>query len=162
MAAGVDSGGMAKSTYVGGCQCGMIRYTLTAKTIVAYACHCLECQKQSASAFALSVPALASDLEVVGPAKEYRRPTQSGAHTICWFCRTCGTRVYHQSLRSLEFVTLKAGTLDDTTAVAPVAHLWVKRKQPWVQLSADVPRYATQPADLIAWRNGLVSMSRFS
>lgn len=147
-------------TFVGGRQCGAVRYALTAKKIIAYACHCLECQKQSASAFALSVPASASDLAVVGPAKEYKRPAARGSDTICWFCRICGTRVYHQSVRSLEIVTLKAGTLDDTTAIAPVAHLWVKRKQPWVQLSADAPRYATQPADLTSWRTALVCLSR--
>jgi hypothetical protein len=136
---------LTMGAFVGGCRCSAVRYALTAKKIIAYACHSLERQKQSASAFALSVPASASDLAVVGPAKEYKRPAARGSHTICWYCRICGTRVYHQCVRSLEIVTLKAGTLDDTTAVGPVAHLWVKRKQPWEQLSADVPSYATNP-----------------
>jgi hypothetical protein len=69
--------GLTIGTFVGGCQCSAGRYPPTAKKIIAYACHCLECQKQSASAFALSVPALACDLAVVGPAKEYKRPAAS-------------------------------------------------------------------------------------
>ena len=44
------------TTHMGGCQCGAVRYTLATDKITAYACHCLECQKQSASAFAISVP----------------------------------------------------------------------------------------------------------
>src|SRR5271167_4851648 len=40
----------------GGCQCGAVRFQIAANRLVAYACHCLECQKQSASAFGISVP----------------------------------------------------------------------------------------------------------
>ena len=27
---------------------------------------------------------------------------------------------------------MKAGTLDDTSVVAPTSHLWTKREQPWL------------------------------
>ena len=39
----------------GGCQCGAIRYRLLRAPVALYACHCRDCQKQSASAFGLSM-----------------------------------------------------------------------------------------------------------
>lgn len=148
---------MSKQT--GGCQCGAVRYELSCDGLVCYACHCLECQKQSASAFAISVPVRADDLVVKGPLKAYERETDSGSRTNCWFCSTCGTRIYHQSARSPQIVTLKGGTLDDPLLLVPVAHLWVSRKQPWLELAeaSDVAQFDTQPDDLKAWRNGLIA-----
>jgi len=132
-----------------------VRYRLNAPEITVYACHCRECQKQSASAFALSVPASLRDLTIEGAPAAYERPTDSGSFTRCWFCPECGTRLYHQSARSPDRVTLKGGTLDDPSTLEPVAHLWVSRKQAWLTLPSDVPAYETQPADLAAWRNSL-------
>lgn len=145
---------MAERT--GGCQCGAVRYTTTSPRLVAYACHCRECQKQSASAFAISVPLRADDLHVTGPLTAYARATDSGTTTNCWFCARCGTRLYHQSQRSPDLVTLKGGTLDDGAELQPVAHLWVSRRHPWLQLPPGVPIFETQPDDLKAWRNALL------
>ena len=144
----------------GGCQCGAVRYSLASTQIAAYACHCRECQKQSASAFAVSVPVLADALDVDGPLTAYDRATDSGSRTNCWFCSVCGTRIYHQSARSPELVTLKGGTLDDPSGLEPVAHLWVSRKQAWLVLPEGVPAFETQPDDLTAWRDRLASRER--
>ena len=146
---------MSNAHRSGGCQCGAVRYTLTSDKITAYACHCRECQKQSASAFALSVPARRQDLTVRGAPAVYERSTESGSRTKCWFCPDCGTRLYHQSARSPDRVTVKGGTLDDTSELLPIAHLWVSRKQSWLVLPRGVPIYETQPEDLAAWRHEL-------
>ena len=45
----------ASSDRQGGCQCGAIRYRLLRAPVALYACHCLHCQKQSSSAFGLSM-----------------------------------------------------------------------------------------------------------
>ena len=42
--------------YTGGCQCGAVRYVLTAEPIRIGACHCKECQRQSGSAFGMFMP----------------------------------------------------------------------------------------------------------
>ena len=49
----------------GGCQCGALRYESAGEPIALYVCHCRECQKQSASAFGISVivPVDAFDLK---------------------------------------------------------------------------------------------------
>ena len=142
--------------FEGGCYCGALRYKAVGKPRAKGQCHCRECQKQAASAFAISVPAWARDLAVSGPLHAYQRPTDSGSTTSCWFCATCGTRIYHQSARAPEMVTLKGGTLDSAAAVTPVAHLWVSRRHPWVRLAPDAEMFETQPDDLKAWRDALL------
>lgn len=41
--------------YTGGCQCGSVRYVLTSEPLRVAACHCTECQRQSGSAFGMSM-----------------------------------------------------------------------------------------------------------
>lgn len=42
---------------------------------------------------------------------------------------------------------VKAGTLDQRDDLRPVAHLWVRSRQPWVTIDDDVLQYETQPSD---------------
>ena len=136
----------------GGCQCGAVRYRLTRERFVAYACHCGQCQKQSGSAFGLSMPFARSELAVEGQTASFRRPTDSGSVTTCHYCPACGSRLFHVSDRDPARGTLKAGTLDDTSELAPRFHLWTSRKQPWVVIPDGAPRFETQPADLESLR----------
>ena len=46
---------MKTQTINGGCQCGQIRYEVSGEPIVLYRCHCTECQRQSGSAFGMSM-----------------------------------------------------------------------------------------------------------
>ncbi|MEO1265084.1 MAG: GFA family protein [Pseudomonadota bacterium] len=144
----------------GGCQCGAVRYTLSLERPVVYACHCSECQKQSASAFGLSVPITRADIDVTGPLATYVRPTDSGTSTTCHFCPKCGTRIYHQSARSTDNVTLKGGTLDDPSDLSPAAHIWTRRKHSWIAIPDDAPQFPEQPDDLKAWRDTLIAKGR--
>ncbi|MGP1353105.1 MAG: GFA family protein [Parasphingopyxis sp.] len=140
----------------GGCQCGAVRFIVSGARPPVYACHCRECQKQSASAFALSVPVARDRLTLEGETATWERPSASGATTRCHFCPRCGTRLYHASSRNAERITIKGGAFDDTDWIAPQAHLWVSRKQGWMMLPDGAPTHETQPDDLSAWRDGLV------
>jgi len=143
------------SERAGGCQCGAVRYRFRREKFGVWACHCSECQKQSGSAFGLSMPFLKTELEVTGETASYRRPTASGSFTTCTYCPACGSRLFHISDRNPAGGVLKAGTLDDTSDLVPVAHLWTSKKQPWVVLDQGVPQFETQPADLSILR-GLI------
>ena len=66
----------------------------------------------------------------------YRTHGDSGRQKLCAFCRICGTRLYHAGggVRAEGSTTLsmKAGTLDDTSAIVPTSHLWTKRAHAWL------------------------------
>jgi hypothetical protein len=124
----------------GGCQCGKVRYRVEGRRLGVVACHCTECQRQSGSAFGLSlvVPLGAFQLRS-GELKTFEAICDSGRKKTCAFCPECGTRIYHQTSNGMS---VKAGTLDDTSWLKPDRHYWTKRKQPWVVIPDGVPQFS--------------------
>jgi hypothetical protein len=130
----------------GGCQCGAVRYRISGDPISLVACHCTECQRQSGSAFGMSLVVRKTDFALSGNVKVFRRIAESGKAVDCAFCPECGTRVYHEPERMNGMaVNVRAGTLDDTSALAPVAHAWTKSKQPWFAVPEGVTEFEEQP-----------------
>lgn len=123
--------------FTGGCQCGAIRYRLHGEIYRLNICHCKDCQRQSGSAFGMSliIPLESFKLES-GELKTFQLPVESGRTKTCVFCPDCGVRIYNQTS---AMCSLKAGTLDDTSWLVPDAHYWTKRKQPWVELADGLP-----------------------
>lgn len=141
----------------GGCQCGAIRYEVSADPIALYACHCSECQKQTSSAFGMSMTVPRDGLRIVkGEPKTWTRSSDSGRAVVCHFCGDCGTRLFHDAKRAPDSVNLKPGTLDDTGWLKPVGNLWTNHAQPWVHISGEALNYETQPDDFASlaakWR----------
>jgi hypothetical protein len=64
--------------YTGGCQCGSVRYVLTTEPLRVAACHCTECQRQSGSAFGMSMPVKKGSVTVSGFTKQFTRTADSG------------------------------------------------------------------------------------
>ena len=66
----------------GGCSCGAVRYRLTSEPLFTHCCHCLNCQRQTGSAFVINllieadrVELLAGDPEPVDvPRDDWRTP----------------------------------------------------------------------------------------
>jgi len=139
----------------GGCQCGAIRYQFEGPVPAAYACHCGECKKQSASAFSMSIPMHFTGLQIDGNATSFVSKAFSGKAKYNYFCGNCGTRLWHSASNPPQAITLKVGTLDDPFEIAPVGHLWVSKKQPGIELDPASDQQMTQPDDLIAWRTNL-------
>jgi hypothetical protein len=141
----------------GGCQCRAVRYEIDAEPQALYACHCTECQKQSASAFALSMLVPRDAVRVTqGELREWVRRADSGRMISCLFCATCGTRVFHNPHSNPKVTTIKPGTLDDTSWFDPIGHIWTRSAQPWVDIPADTVNYEGQPPDqsklIAAWK----------
>ena len=126
------------TTYTGGCQCGSVRYTLTAAPIRVVACHCRECQRQSGSAFGMAMIVPEGSLHVTGETKTFTRIADSGNENAGVFCPTCGVRIYQVLPHIKGVLVLKPGTLDDTSWVKPSHFVWMKRAQGWVPVPSDV------------------------
>ena len=145
--------------YSGQCQCGNIRYQINGKPLTFYACHCRDCQQQSASAFGLSMWVAFEDFELLsGKLKNWSTTADDGSAKNCAFCPECGTRIYHAGDDPGEEISLKAGSLDNISQFNPVAHIWTKRAHRWLDLeNRDTLNYPGQPDDyklmVKAWTN---------
>jgi len=133
----------------GGCQCRAVRYAITEPPLTLYACHCTDCQKQSASAFALSMVVPRSAMAVIaGEPREWVRRNEAGRLSSCMFCGNCGARLFHNPHANTQVTIVKPGTLDDTSWLHPVGHIWTRSAQTWFDIPADSVNYEAQPPDL--------------
>ncbi len=134
-------------TMTGGCQCGEVRYRLAAQAMPpVYCCHCLECQTWSGSAFTEQAVVGESQIEVTqGETVIYCRTSNSGAESTQHVCRTCHTRLWNTNSARAGIAVLRAGTLDASDTLLPRAHIWVKRKQPWIVIADGVPSWPESP-----------------
>jgi hypothetical protein len=124
--------------YTGGCQCGSVRYVLTTEPLRVAACHCTECQCQSGSAFGMSMPVKKEGLTIAGSTKQFTRTADSGGEVTGVFCPECGVRIYHALKSAPDVVSIKPGTLDDTSWLRPSSFIWMKSAQGWIPVPDDV------------------------
>lgn len=135
----------------GGCQCGSVRYRYEGEVLNIFVCHCTECQKQTGSAFGMGLWVRASGLErLSGTLLKWTRRLPTGEDMICEFCDQCGTRVFHvsESYRASDIVSIKPGTLDDTSWIQPHAHIWLTRAQPWMAFKPQTIMYERNPPSI--------------
>jgi hypothetical protein len=133
------------SERTGRCQCDRVSYRLSGEPLFLAVCHCTECQRQSGSAFGMSLIVPRANLVVEGTLKMFERTSESGRPIRCFFCPECGTRIYHEPTYLLGVVNIKPGTLDDTSWLAPKLQGWVRSKQPWLPLVDGIAQHETQP-----------------
>ncbi len=135
-----------KEVFEGSCQCRNIAYRVTGTPVTLFACHCRECQKQSASAFSMALWLRKRKVELLsGELKTWVRTMPSGRKMACDFCPICGSRVFHRHMDLPEMISIKPGTLDDTSWLRPVGHIWKKRAQPWIRFEKDCLQYEENP-----------------
>ena len=148
-------------TLTGGCACGEVRYRLTAAPMFVHCCHCLNCQRQTGSAFVLNALIEADCVELLsGEPKGIVVPTDSGLPHEIFRCAKCQTALWSTYGGRTPVRFLRVGTLDNPHALKPDVHIFTRSKQPWVGLPADVPAFAVYyetaklwPAESLARRN---------
>ncbi len=129
----------------GGCQCGACRYELTSAPLGVFVCHCIECRRQSASAFGISVEVPRAAFRMVaGTPQRWSRTTDSGRVLHCQFCPQCGTRLYHCGAPPGP-IFIKGGSLDGPVDLSQATHIWTSRKLPGVVIPPGAVQYPQEP-----------------
>lgn len=141
----------------GGCPCGAIRYEITLFPRLLYSCNCTDCQRASGSAFALNMPVLSRGFRILhGDPRGWHHRSPRGVEVTSRFCGDCGGRLYGERSGRAESLNLRAGTLDDTSWLMPVAQIFRRSAHPWVLPAVNAECHDTEPADfaplLSAWR----------
>lgn len=135
----------------GGCLCADVRYEIVADPIALFCCHCTECQTTCGSSFVLALRVPYRGVAVTkGEARLYVRPEADGQKRNVARCPRCLTALWSEALGSPQYHTVYAGTLDDSSALRPVAHIWTQDAQPWISLPDSVLQYLQNPPDMHA------------
>jgi hypothetical protein len=125
----------------GGCACGAVRYRLTSDPLFIHCCHCLNCQRQTGSAFVINVLIEAERVQLLaGEPQQVDVPRDDGTTQRIWRCPTCQIAVFSRYTHpGMRFV--RGGTLDEPQAVTPDVHIFTRSKLPWVTLPDSVPSF---------------------
>ncbi|HEX2854110.1 MAG TPA: GFA family protein [Opitutaceae bacterium] len=134
----------------GSCVCGAVRYELSTEPIALFCCHCTECQTASGASFVLALKMPYGGVSVIqGEAKPFFRPEADGQTRDVFRCPKCLAALWSERLDSKEHITVYAGTLDDSSRLKPVAHIWTRDAQPWIELPKEALQFPENPPDLL-------------
>ena len=133
---------MASATdLTGGCACGALRYRLTSAPMFVNCCHCLNCQRQTGSAFVLNMIIEAARVEVLsGTPTPIAVPREHGPHRI-FRCPACQIAVWSEYGSRGVLLFVRAGTLDNPSSITPNAHIFTRSKVPWLTLPDSIPSF---------------------
>jgi hypothetical protein len=129
------------TTREGGCSCGAVRYRLTSDPLFVNCCHCLNCQRQTGSAFVINLLIEADRVELLaGSPEAVEVPRDDGSKQRISRCPTCQVALFSDYGRP-EVLFVRGGTLDDPTEIEPDAHIYTRSKVEWVMLPESVPAF---------------------
>jgi hypothetical protein len=125
----------------GGCACGAVRYRLASAPLFVHCCHCLNCQRQTGSAFVINLLIESDRLELLGDTPQpVDVPRDDGSTQRIFRCPSCQVAVFsHYGRPEVSFV--RGGTLDEPSGVAPDVHIYTRSKLSWVSLPESVPAF---------------------
>ena len=119
----------------GGCLCGGVRYRVMGPLRAIVYCHCSQCRRTSGhfvAATAVAKDALAID------ADNNLEWFASSEYASRGFCRRCGSSLFWLP-RSEKHVSIMAGTLDESTGLEAVEHIFTGDKGNYYELTDGLP-----------------------
>ena len=125
----------------GGCACGALRYRLRSEPMFIHCCHCLNCQRQTGSAFVVNLLIEADHLQLLaGAPHPVEAPRDRGRPQRIFRCPQCQVAIFSE-YGSPEVRFVRGGTLDDPTDIAPDVHIYTRSKVDWVTFPEGTPAF---------------------
>ena len=131
----------------GKCLCGSIEYATDAEPVFSIICHCDDCQRQTGTAFSMTVgvPKATVVFKNEDKLKEYVGESASGNPVRRKFCQDCGSPIISMIAMAPDMYMIKAGTLNDKSWLKPTHQFWCSTKQPWLELSDELENHDRNP-----------------
>ncbi len=128
----------------GSCHCGNVRYEATVDPERTSICHCVDCQKLSASAYRVTVPANEGSFRLLhGEPKVYVKLGDSGARRAQVFCPHCGSQLYVHDADHPRIYGLRVGCIDERATLVPRKQIWCRSALPWTESLATIEKRET-------------------
>ncbi len=124
----------------GGCYCGKVRYRILTAPLFCHACHCIDCQKATGSAFSLHASIETHNITVISETKpslsivrpDPSKPDEISRHALCPQCRTILWG--NENRWGYAVSEVRIGTLDFPGIMEPDIHSFVGSQLAWFQL----------------------------
>ncbi|WP_022720070.1 GFA family protein [Rhodopseudomonas sp. B29] len=129
----------AKPLLTGGCQCGAVRYALSAVPLRVTLCHCRMCQKASGAPFA-SLAEIAKNSFAWTRGKPSAFRSSSIAERD--FCAKCGTPLSYRRIEG-DSIEIMTGTFDRPDRLVPTLQFGTESRLGWVGSIAALPSKTT-------------------
>jgi hypothetical protein len=132
----------------GGCNCGAVRFEVTAPLVKASYCHCKRCQRRSGTAFAVGAITRPGSVTVT-QGRDHLRTYAPETSFHKQFCARCGSQLFTIDPETGDVFAVRFGTLDDPPDLPVLGHQFVAYAAPWHPLPDDgAPRFDER----IRWR----------
>ena len=132
----------------GGCQCGAVRFAITAPPDNVHVCHCRMCQKAVGGPFAVICPVLKSSFQVTRGELSW---FHSSALARRGFCKDCGTPMIFE-YPEYDDIGVLVGALDEPDRCPPVVQYGNESRVAWYgslpSLPGTHPTYSVDPKGL--------------
>ena len=122
----------------GGCLCGAVRYQVRGALRPVVMCHCTQCRRVTGHVMAATA-AYRADFELL--AAEGLAWYRSSDEARRGFCARCGSTLFWDG-RGRNYLSIAAGTLDDSTGLATACHIHVTDKGGYYEIEPGVPQSA--------------------
>src|SRR6201994_4734800 len=124
----------AKPVLTGGCQCGAIRFALTAAPVKVSICHCRMCQKAAGAPFASFAEIEKSDF-----AWTRGQPAAFNSSSIAErdFCQACGTPLSFRRIDGPR-IEIMTGAFDRPDRLVPIPPYGTETRLGWVVAIANL------------------------
>jgi hypothetical protein len=125
----------------GGCNCGAVRFEVTAPLVKAGYCHCKRCQRRSGSAVSVSAFPAAGTFRIVAGQDALRewKPERGGYK---YFCGVCGSQVYANNPSHADPIGIRMGAFDGDPGIRPSVRQFVSYAAVWEPIPEDgLPRH---------------------
>ena len=117
----------------GKCACGKVEYIIKDKPLFTQACHCKNCKVSTGSSFVIHTMIFEDDLVLNGEVSSTELSTGSGKGYHAYFCVNCGVYLYCKYNIANGRLAVRTATLEKP--INPEAHIFLKDKDPWIEIT---------------------------
>jgi hypothetical protein len=128
----------------GGCLCGAVRISISAKPLAVRTCWCRLCQYVGAGSATVNVCFPAEAVAVKGDVRWYGSMADSRNDMRRGFCPQCGTPLFSMAEQRPHLMFVRAGALDDRSIAAPQATIWTSEAPDWACIDPSIPYHEGQ------------------
>lgn len=137
---GADENGHRRAS----CLCGGFVVTIRAEPVRVQACTCLQCQKESGSAFSYTAFFPEDAVTIEGEHRRWGDRMGTGHGGEILFCPTCSGRIVVRLEAVPGVLGIGVGTFGDPDFPKPEKIFWWRRHHRWLMPPTDIETIDTQ------------------